>query len=299
MSAMAMLEVVIGLVFVYLLLGLVCTIVCEWLAQVMSLRSKNLEEGVKNLLADPNMQGLAKKVYGHPLIKNLAKSGSRPSYLSGEVFSRVLVDVIDPKAKDAKDAAAAVKSVKDALNSAALPDDVKTAVQALIDDATGSIADIRKNIQDWFDGSMDRVAGWYKRKIRIISLLVAIAIAIGLNADSLLIAKALWQDPVLREAVAEQADSALTKCARNQKGKVSLSECQSFKTIKEELRSLPLGWSNQSEDKRHFLWRLIGWIITGLAVSLGAPFWFDVLTKLNSIRSSGLAARKKPETQGA
>ena len=33
--------------------------------------------------------------------------------------------------------------------------------------------------------------------------------------------------------------------------------------------------------------KLIGWIITILAISLGAPFWFDILNKVASIRSSG------------
>ena len=32
---------------------------------------------------------------------------------------------------------------------------------------------------------------------------------------------------------------------------------------------------------------VLGWIATGLAVSLGAPFWFDTLQKLFSFRGSG------------
>ena len=36
----------------------------------------------------------------------------------------------------------------------------------------------------------------------------------------------------------------------------------------------------------------IGWLITALAVSLGAPFWFDVLNKIIVIRSTVKPAEK-------
>ena len=32
----------------------------------------------------------------------------------------------------------------------------------------------------------------------------------------------------------------------------------------------------------------LGWLITALAISLGSPFWFDILNKLVKVRGSGL-----------
>ena len=32
--------------------------------------------------------------------------------------------------------------------------------------------------------------------------------------------------------------------------------------------------------------QIVGWLITGLALSLGAPFWFDLLNKLVNVRHS-------------
>ena len=40
---------------------------------------------------------------------------------------------------------------------------------------------------------------------------------------------------------------------------------------------------------------LVGWLLTALAASLGAPFWFDVLNKFISIRSVGKAPEERPK----
>jgi hypothetical protein len=34
------------------------------------------------------------------------------------------------------------------------------------------------------------------------------------------------------------------------------------------------------------LFRLLGWLFTALALSLGAPFWFDLLNKFMVVRST-------------
>jgi len=60
-----------------------------------------------------------------------------------------------------------------------------------------------------------------------------------------------------------------------------------------------LGWhDNVFYDKNGYSWtkqiwleRLIGWLLTILAISLGAPFWFDILNKIINIRFAG----KSPE----
>jgi hypothetical protein len=39
----------------------------------------------------------------------------------------------------------------------------------------------------------------------------------------------------------------------------------------------------------------IGWLITVLAISLGSPFWFDLLNRFMSIRSGGKAPEERPK----
>ena len=49
------LEVVIGLAFVYLLLSLICSTINELLAGFMKLRARDLEQGIRNMLCDPEL----------------------------------------------------------------------------------------------------------------------------------------------------------------------------------------------------------------------------------------------------
>ena len=83
-------DVAIGLIFFYVILSLVVSAVQEWIASLFALRSKNLWSGVQNLIGDK----YAKKVYEHPLIKNLSKKHKLPSYIAPETLSAVLLEVI-------------------------------------------------------------------------------------------------------------------------------------------------------------------------------------------------------------
>jgi hypothetical protein len=60
--------------------------------------------------------------------------------------------------------------------------------------------------------------------------------------------------------------------------------------IAEIKRPLGLGWEGVSlreMEAYDLVSKLLGFILTALAVSMGAPFWFDLLKKLVNIRSSG------------
>lgn len=57
-----------------------------------------------------------------------------------------------------------------------------------------------------------------------------------------------------------------------------------------------LDWTNYWSDwLRNISFHGIGWLLTALAASLGAPFWFDMLNKVMSIRSAGKAPEEKPK----
>ena len=64
---------------------------------------------------------------------------------------------------------------------------------------------------------------------------------------------------------------------------------QSIDHANSALKPLPIGWNGMALRVDPVTWieRIIGWLITGLAVSLGAPFWFDLLNKFMSIRGTG------------
>lgn len=290
MSGFAILEVGIGLVFVYLLLSLLCTTINELISRLFSLRARTLRDGMKQLLADPNMDGLAQAVYDHPLIKNVADTSKIPSYISSESFARVLMDIIAPNAKAGQDGKAAIESVRAAVHNIQVVE-VRNALLPLIGHADTALETAQRNIAGWFDDAMDRVSGWYKRKVQFLSLAVALLVSVAINANTFVIANDLWNDPVLRQSVVEISQSTMDGC----KDPKEVATCErNIAQLQKRLRPLPLGWS-ESDKFVLSIETFFGWLLTALAVSLGAPFWFEVLNKLNSIRSTGVKPQRATE----
>lgn len=158
-------------------------------------------------------------------------------------------------------------------------------------------------IEKWFEDGTDRASGWFKRKLAPKLFWVGLVVAVALNADTLEILARLSSDPELRQAVVESAIDRVEK----EEGAQGEFEVE-FSRAKQELLQLEplLGWRPSSlpeaeapdgsgskkinEDRSDWiLWailKLIGLLATAIALSLGAPFWFDVLQKLVRIRAS-------------
>lgn len=279
MGGIVVLDVAIGLIFIYLILGLMCSALQEVVARWRHLRSNNLWSGIENLLKDNDGDAsLAKKLYDHPLIKKLGRNGAKPSYIPSRTFTLALLDVIkDPEAQGGP-----LSEAKNSVNALA-NEDLKKTLSALINDVEDNIEETRKRIETWFDDSMDRVAGWYSRQARTIMFFLALGLTVALNVDSIVIAKTLWREPVLREAMVKSAE------ARHAKGMPeSEKNFTEFKDQLDEL-ALPIGWEKFPPEWSfgRSIQAVFGWILSALAISLGAPFWFDILGKFLSIRNAG------------
>ncbi|MCG8605153.1 hypothetical protein MJD09_09165 [bacterium] len=286
------LEVGMGISLVYLLLALLCSVLNEWATAVLSLRSRTLEKGIRNLLAEDEDGTIAQKFYAHPLIKDLAGKRDKPSYIPSKAFARVVLNLIAPA--DAKNSLklADIRSKVDSLPN----NELKQKLLVLLDDAGGEIEKARENIEEWFDDTMDRVSGWFKRKAQLIILVFALIVTCLANADTIAIAKFLWRNDAQRAVLVAYAEGA---------AKEPSDPGRSFEGLRAEIASLdlPIGWSlkngkatggqagtDLSQVPTSFegwVTKVIGLIITTLAVSLGSPFWFDLLNKLVSLRSTG------------
>src|SRR5436305_8223650 len=101
MFGSSVLDVAIGIVFIYLVLSMICTTINEGFATIVNKRGANLFEGIKNLLNDPAFTGLAQQVYSHGLVDGISqnainpnKSNRLPSYMSSKTFALALLDVL-------------------------------------------------------------------------------------------------------------------------------------------------------------------------------------------------------------
>lgn len=86
----------------------------------------------------------------------------------------------------------------------------RQALLTLLDDAQGSLDRFEANLEAWFNTTMERVSGWYKRKLQLITLVIAAIVTLALNVDTILIANTLYRDPTLREAVVIAAEQRVT-----------------------------------------------------------------------------------------
>jgi hypothetical protein len=201
----------------------------------------------------------------------------KPSYVSARSFADAVIEGL----AQAKSAAGAVDDEVSVV-LAKLPDGspIKTRLVALISEADGDLRGVKAGLETWFDDTMDRLAGSYKRWSKWMLLGVGVAIAVALNVSALRIVATLWNDAPVRSAV---ADAASVYAEQHQDDPNSLQGVQDAISDLDTLK-LPVGWS-QGWGQAGPLGDIAGMLVTGLAVMLGAPFWFDLLTKLLTLRS--------------
>ena len=329
----SVLDVGIGLIFVYLMVSLVCTAANEALASVFSWRANNLWEGIRNLLDGPDRSESewAQKFYGHPLVQGLSQPGGKPSYIPSRTFALVLTDLVLPADTGARPATA--QSLRDAIAASPAPEGLKRVLRLLVDEAEHSsnagqalrldgVLDIAKletlfnqmqqHIEIWFNNSMERVSGWYKRSVHVWTLAIAVCLTVALNVDSIQIVRQLARDPALRSVVVAQAEKAAqqppaTVVVNGTAGaapavtpvQATSPKQQAQEWIQElDTVGIPLGWpepGNPTRDASWWLLKVMGLLLTAGAASLGAPFWFDMLNKIISIRASGKAPEETPK----
>lgn len=298
---LGLLEVVIGLIFVLLLLSLLATTVMELLSSGLELRGKNLEKALRNMLASADAEEkVFRQFKQNPLYKQLSqrygKSRRRsPSYLSSGSFQSILFDVLLE--------GEGVDRIQERIDS--LPDrDLKQVLNQLLTDADYRLDEFRSNIRKWYDNVMDRASGWYKRNIQKILVAVGLAIAVIFNADTIAIYERLESDPEALQQILTMAEDYLMvqgdslTTTQDPVMRESLDKINHLinKEIDEASAPLGLGWGGvdiQALTWQDWALKVLGWIVTALAVSLGAPFWFDLLQKLVNIRGSG----EKPKTE--
>jgi predicted secreted protein len=312
MLSTPVLDVAIGLSLFYLLLGLICTTLNEMIAGWRKSRANFLDKGIGRLLGDAELKRM---VFNHPLIKSLAQDDKQicPSYIPADKFATALMDIVSGKDKSLTD----VNAIRAGANAAG-GEAFKGAMNALIDESQNDAAKLRANIEAWFNDGMDRVSGWYKRNSQLNALILAILITLIVNADTLTAVHILWTNPVARaEAVAigekkvkeprpaeetveyegDKNDATASKPVKaptsleeglSEPEKKLLGELTGWKTDCDKLKGKQGGewWSTASGIVGG---HLLGWILTALAVSLGAPFWFDTLNRFMNIRNAGRA----------
>lgn len=449
MFGLEILDVVIGLMLVYLLLSLLATAINEYISAVMNLRGKELARGLGRLLDDLDEKDALKKAfdgvgdkatattaklteqfYNHPLIRQLAtrrgllfrrfsEEPRLPSYIPARTFAQALLDVLGVREKDASldallppsvstppaapsapgapvptgdskldakanlvrvlqilkretplDVAEHLGDLKGWLENANLPPDAKLRLLEGLTTSQTQLQKLHDSVEVWFNNSMDRVSGAYKRTIQGWLFLIGLLIAVCMNADTIDMWRRLEADDELRNAMVRRAeatvaaldttlaDSAIAAAdtmpapapanrSPAQTDSPSVAPASSVLPLARtsgdttggdssrlaavaqaranylasrarlDSMELKLGWTRDEAvrigwieaDSSYqgsapawrapfnlpFLGKVLGLLLTALAISLGAPFWFDLLNKVISIRGAGRSPEERPK----
>lgn len=339
-SYSGILDVAIGMVFVYLLLSLICSAMTEMLETWFKQRGKNLWRGLTELLYD-KQGAFVEQLYKDPLIYGLysgdqpsAKSRNLPSYIASRTFALALIHQI-VNGQNLHGQALTVQHIKEGLRkNTDLPEALKPLLLVLINTAGDDLEKAIKSIEAWYDNATDRIAGWYKRHTQWVAFFAGLAIAAVGNVDSLTLVRSLSSDDALRSALVS-ASGEYAKARKEEtgvggqkhdvgKGQSASSEacgaknspeCQAAKACEDEAASgssaclyytnlaqlnslgLPIGWNTgdpRTVSPEGWAWvnKVIGLLMSGIAASFGAPFWFDMLNKIMKFRTA-----IRPESQ--
>lgn len=293
MFASEALEMTIGLVLIFLLFSMLLTALVEVIEAFVKTRAADLERAIKMMLHDPDgVSNRATEIfYNHPLVFALFngeyktsrkiwflgrdKGGDLPSYIPRDIFSAVILDLESAGAAGGG-AAGVVESYRRLYG--------------------GDVAMLKANLESWYDGVMDRAAGWYKRRTQKLLFCLGLILAVALNINPIAIGQYLSATPDARKQMVEIADDALGA------GPPGATDDERSRRVHKAVRGvgLPIGWSqfaisrsfpgNDSRSIQSWLVALLiavsGWLMTAIAATLGAPFWFDVLNKLMVIRAT-------------
>lgn len=281
-------DVAIGLIFFYVVLSLVCSAIQEVIASVFAFRSHNLKKGIENLVGNE----YAQKMYSHPLIEGLhgppnwfSRKFSQgrprpPSYINPETFATALIHMV------ARDSETGVvpEELRDSIDKIEVTK-LRDLLLSLADKGEAKVDAFKKRLAKWFDESMDRVSGWYKRQAMYCLLVIAAVVTIAVNADSIRIVEQLWLDDELRTAIVAEAERVVGNGDDTGDDGALQAKIDALKQIE----AFPIGHPGDllATIKAIRFQTVVGWILTIAAISLGAPFWFDLLGKIVRLRGSG------------
>lgn len=259
----------------------------------------------KLTLAPTTGTGRLPKMTADPTAGRLwSQRRSMPAYISSRSFAEAVIDLVVPD----HTGQTTMTAIQDGIH--ALPPEMspfKASLEALVKNAGDDVSRFRTSVEEWYDDHMDRVSGWYKQHVARITLVVGAILVVLLNINALTIGRTLYSESTVSTAVSNVA-AKVTSCA----AKESPQEC--LANLRAQLSAaatagLPIGWGTVREctepgarcnwlDQRGVFSRygnsgwqlvlmLIGFLIMVISLVPGAQFWFGLLSKLGTLRTSG------------
>jgi hypothetical protein len=304
-------DVAIGVVVLFLVTSLLASAMVETAAGFLHRRSKNLWDTIDLMLGKSKIgdgsdaENLVDRIYRQTFITKLVQPKAQnlyprvadggqstrglrsyksdlnrnerkrrfhgPQQIAPPAFAKAFIEAVRPGGNVDAD----VDSLKARIKT--LPEAISKPLGAVLNEANIDFATARTRIEDWYETHMQSVTIWYRKQTRYFLFIAGLVIAVVGNIDAIGATKTLYRDQSVRESVVAEAvaigksdcdkkDTANAKvaCLRNDLGGAV---------------TLPIGWSDVDRAPGAWTLRILGWLLVAGAVTLGAPFWFDLLRK--------------------
>ncbi len=297
-------DIAIGLSFLYFLLGLIVSTVNEMIQAKLRTRSKELQSAILNFL-DRDWDVIGKKIVESPYVRSLQKDATKfPAYIPSAAFAQSIVDVI----KGADDLPENVEKIKETIrNNPVIKGDAQVWLLGLLDQSYGRLDVFYTKLEDSYNDAMDRVSAWFGKKAKKAILIIGIVASVAMNIDTIHITQSLWKNKETAKTLSALVTTSMENYQKTDQGFQIMDDAGNIlysveqnaganlsKTVaKVNILPIPLGWDQHSWDfvkQPGWGWgilsKIAGWAITAVAIYLGAPFWFDLLRKAVNLRGS-------------
>jgi len=292
MSIPQIVEVVIGLIFVYYVLGSIVSLVTQWINESLETRGKALEKYLIKIVGDrqlgdlvkfPQLQALRPIRYKNFL--SVFGAATEPKMIE-KIPVATLVDAYFDFAGLTANKELNPEQLTELINK--LPDsEGKQAFIQWINQGVTNVEDLRKRTGAYFTGLMDQASATFTSNARSFVIMLSLAVTLLLGTDSIQLARALWTNTELRILAVTKAEMVVQQEGADATVDDLLQELSDL-TIKIGWwrTDLPAAGTTAMEWVWFVVLKILGLGLTVAAVSQGSSFWYDLLKKLTSPATS-------------
>lgn len=225
------LDMVILLVFTYFISSVLVSSANEFIATALNFRANELIKSLNNLFFDPQWPAFVQnKILSSPYFESLKKNNdpkSQPSYLPAENFAKAIMESmrIGNQVLD-------MQSIQTALttNNIGLPADLQETLLGFLDTSENKIDLFQRQIEQFYNNAMDRASGWYKLKIKPISITVSCLLVVLMNIDTIEIIDKSIHNPAALNVEVNHIAAIAPNISFNQSGDTVFLKIQDPKT---------------------------------------------------------------------
>jgi hypothetical protein len=332
-------DVAIGVAFLYLLLTFCASAFVELVSTTLNWRAQMLHDSIQNML-NSSCLITVRDIYSNPQVLALCRGGAArtwvdlfepfgwridghgtpPSYIAPDIFSGAVLDGLMHRALDwgvvrtlDLSPLGTIQLIQGLLNAppgerndcterAMRKDALRAILETTLATQGASIQALRFSLEHWFNDTMDRTSGWYKRRSQACLLMIGICLAFSCNVNTITVARWLWEGDAARQAAISAATTYVNQhpSASDDKSAMTLGpkkkpeETAAIRVtnVAQQLSALsyPIGWYSLSQTSFSIFslfTYIAGALITGIAISMGSTFWFDAVQSLIKLRGTG------------